>query len=144
MAELGLGQKPVIMPHYPHMMSEDIAVWTEYLQDPVAPIKQVWYDVHVGRGMEVTKNAGTLELSVASGVSRKRIDVVCQVGGGYWVVEVKPFGSYLAMGQVLNYARLFAAGYEVDGEIVPVIICAAVDPDILDDIEALGVAVIKV
>ena len=126
------------------MMAEDIEVWTKYLQDPIAPIKAVWYDVHVGTFVLPPPGASQIEKQVSFGVTSKRIDVVCHVGGGYWVVEVKPYASYLAMGQVLNYARLFAAGYEVDGLIIPVIVSNDVDPDILPDIDALGVGVIVV
>lgn len=134
----------MVMPSYPHMLAEDIGVWSAYLAAPIAPIKEVWYDVHVGKQMEVTKNAGAIEKSVAAGVSRKRIDAVCRVGGGFWVVEIKPFGSMLALGQVLSYTRLFIAEYRPAGEVWPVVVCNEVDADLIDEFEAAGVAVITV
>ena len=45
MAELGPSMKPMVMPHYPHMMAEDTEVWSKYLASPLVPIKEVWYDV---------------------------------------------------------------------------------------------------
>jgi len=139
---LGVGQKPVVMASYPHMMAEDTEVWTRYLKSWLVPIKEVWYDVHVGRGMEVSEEATEIEKRVAAGVSRKRIDVVARVGGGYWVIEVKPVASMVALGQVLGYTRLFEQEYRTEGEVWPVVVCDSVDEDLLDEYEALGVAVI--
>lgn len=124
------------------MLAEDIAVWSKYLADPVVPIKELWYDVHVGQGMLLPVGASNLDKRIAAGVSRKRIDVVCSVGGGFWVVEIKPFANMLALGQVLSYTRLFVAEYRVDGEVWPVIVCDSVDEDLLEEFDGYGVGVI--
>lgn len=134
--------KPIVMPHYPHMMAEDTEVWSKYLRDPLVPILEVWYDVHVGGAVEVAGEAEELLPRIAAGITRKRIDVVAAVGGGYWVVEIKPFGSMLALGQVLSYTRLFKQEFAPIGEVWPVIICDRVDEDLLDEFDAAGVAVI--
>ncbi|GAH71751.1 unnamed protein product, partial [marine sediment metagenome] len=57
MPALGVSQKPVVMPAYPHMLAEDTAVWTKYLQSPLVPIKELWYDVHVGIGIRLEPGA---------------------------------------------------------------------------------------
>lgn len=126
------------------MLSEDTGVWTAYLKDPIAPIKELWYDVHVGKAVEPVLVGDALGVRIASGISRKRIDVVCSVGGGYWVVEIKPFGSMLALGQVLSYTRLFVEEFRPAGEVWPVVVCYHVDPDLVDNFEAAEVAVIEV
>jgi len=132
------------MPSYPHMLTEDTEVWSKYLADPVHPIKEVWYDVHVGQGMLLPVGAPDIDKRIARGISRKRIDVVARVGGGLWVVEIKPFASMLALGQILSYTRLFIEEYRPDEEVRPVIVCDAIDGDLLDEFEALGVVVIEV
>ncbi|MBA7539099.1 hypothetical protein ES705_31377 [subsurface metagenome] len=142
MAELGPSMKPIVMPHYPHMMAEDIAVWSKYLRDPLVPILEVWYDVHVGGAIVLPEGAGAIEQQVALGVSRKRIDVVARVGGGFWVVEVKPLASMLALGQVLSYSRLFIQEFAPVGEVWPVIVCDAADEDLLPEFDAAGVAIV--
>ncbi|GAI84953.1 unnamed protein product [marine sediment metagenome] len=142
MAELGPSMKPIVMPHYPHMMAEDIVVWSKYLQDPLVPIREVWYDVHVGGAVPVAGGPETMESRIAAGITRKRIDVVCAVGGGFWVVEIKPFASMLALGQVLSYTRLFKQEFAPVGEVWPVIVCDRVDDDLLAEFDAAGVAVI--
>ncbi len=136
--------KPVVMPSYPHMLAQDIEVWSRYLADPVVPIKEVWYDVHVGKQVAGLLPGDELMQRIAAGVTRKRIDVICRIGGGYWVVEVKPFGSMLALGQVLFYSRRFTQEYRPDGEVIPVVVCENVDPDLIDDFEAAGVLVVSV
>ncbi len=134
--------KPMVMPHYPHMMAEDTEVWSKYLANPLVPIKEVWYDVHVGGAVRPVDEADLLSARIAAGISRKRIDVVAAVGGGYWVIEVKPFASMLALGQVLSYTRLFKMEFAPAGEVWPVIVCDAVDEDLLDEFDAAGVAVV--
>ena len=144
MSDLGVSMKPVVMPSYPHMLAEDIGVWTEYLKAWIVPIKELWYDVHVGQAVILPAGAGEMELKVSAGVSRKRIDVICKVGGGYWVVEVKPMGSMLALGQVLSYTRMFVAEYSPDGQVWGVVVCYHADPDLIDDFELAGVGLIEV
>lgn len=143
MVDLGSGQKPVVMTHYPHMLAEDIGVWSKYLRAPLVPISKLWYDIHVGGGIEVRLDATEVEKSVALGVGRKRIDVVCRVGGGYWVVEIKPFASMLAVGQALCYGHLFTKEYSPDGDVFPVVVCDSADSDLRDAYDDFGVAVIQ-
>ena len=142
MLTLGPGQKPIVMPHYPHLLAEDIDVWSKYLVKPIAPILRVWYDVRVGAPVKLGSDADETTHKIAAGITRKRIDVICRVGGGYWVVEIKPYASMLALGQVVSYHRLFVEEYRPDGETWPVIVCDAVDEDLLSEFDAMGVAVI--
>jgi hypothetical protein len=125
------------------MLSEDTEVWTRYLKDPISPISEVWYDIHVGGGIKVDNNADEITHKIANGVGRKRIDVVARVGGGYWVIELKPYGSMQAVGQIISYVRLFTKEYEVNGEIWPVIICNDFDTDLVDEFEEFGIIVVK-
>ena len=50
----------------------------------------------------------------------------------------------LALGQALTYTRLFIVDYAPPGEVWPVVVCYSVDPDLIDEFEAAGVAVIEV
>ncbi len=131
-----------MMVHYPHMLQEDVGVWSRYLADPVAPITEVWYDVRVGAGIGVPAGADEVTRKIARAVGQKRIDCVCRVGGGYWVVEIKPLGSMLALGQAISYARLFVAEYRPDGQVWPTIVCDQADDDLLSAYDDFGVLVI--
>lgn len=143
MVELGPGQKPIIRPHYPHMMREDTEVWTKFLQSGFVTIKEVWYDVRVGQSVLVEAKPGSIEARIAAGLTRKRIDAVAAVGGGLWVIEVKPYANMYAVGQIYTYARLFSLEYISPGKVIPVIVCDDYDVDLLEEFDELGVLVLK-
>jgi len=124
------------------MLSEDTEVWSKYLSAPIVPIKAVWYDVRVGKPVQLPGGASQMELQIAAGLTRKRIDVIAAVGSGFWVIEVKPFASMLALGQIISYRHLFVQEYTVDGDVWPVVVCDAADEDLVDEFEMLGVALI--
>ena len=142
MDELGPGQKALVRPHYPHMLYEDNHIWTKFLKTDAARIQELWYDVRVGQPVYLGETASEMELKIAGGLTRKRIDVICRVNGDYWVVEVKPWASMLAVGQVITYARLFALGYNVTARVIPVIVCDALDEDLIEQYDELGILVL--
>lgn len=142
MAELGPGQKPDVMPHYPHMMREDTDVWTRFLESEFVEFKRVWYDVHVGSPVVLGVGAADDLERISQGLTRKRIDVVGAVAGGLWVIEVKPKANMYAVGQIITYTRLFEKEYQAPGDVQSVIICDRYDEDLLDEFDELGVLVI--
>jgi len=125
------------------MMVEDTMVWTKFLESKFVEIKEVWYDVHVGQPVLLGLGATVMDKRIAAGLTRKRIDVVCSVAGGIWVVEIKPYASMYAVGQVLTYVRLFNKEYTSPGRTVPVIICDDYDEDLVDEFDEFGVLVLK-
>lgn len=142
MISIGVSQKPVVMPSYPHMMAEDAAVWSRYLASPLAKITEVWYDVHVGKPVELPGDASDMDRRIAFGVTRKRIDVVALVGDIYWVIEVKPRADMVAVGQAASYPRLFLREFALRRDVWGVIICDQVDEDIISICDELGIVVI--
>ncbi len=139
---LGPSQKPIVMPHYPHMLAEDNAVWTRFLRSGFTGLEKVWYDVRVGAAVTLPVTASVLEQKIARGLTRKRIDAICLVAGKFWVVEVKPYSNMTALGQALTYVRLFRRDYAFPGVAVPVIVCDAHDVDLEEEFIAQGVMVI--
>ncbi|GAH68473.1 unnamed protein product [marine sediment metagenome] len=124
------------------MMAEDVAVWSRYLANPLRAISEVWYDVHVGKPVDVGEDASDMDRRIAAGITRKRIDVVALVGDVFWVIEVKPRADMVAVGQAVSYPRLFLQEFELRRDVLGVIICDQVDEDIVSICEALGVVVI--
>lgn len=143
MVDLGPGRKAIVRPHYPHMMAEDTAVWTKFLASKFIEIREVWYDVRVGQPVLVEGLQDDRLDLIARGLTRKRIDVVARVGGGLWVIEVKPRATMYALGQVITYSRLFRQEYISPGSVVPVIVCDDHDADLLDEFDEFGVMVIQ-
>lgn len=130
------------MPHYPHMLSEDTAVWTKFLESKFIEIKEVWYDVRVGSPVELAPGADERDARIAAGLTRKRIDVVAAIGGGLWIIELKPYADMYAVGQIQTYTRLFTKEYAAPGQVVGVIICDGFDEDLVDEFDELGIMVI--
>jgi hypothetical protein len=139
MAALGPPDKPEIRRWYPHMLAEDAIVWTAWLLQNAHRLTGVWYDVHVGTAVQPPADLGPIALQVAAAVSRKRIDVVAKTPAELWVIELKPYGNYTALGQALVYSRLFALENPGSLPIVPMVICFEVDPDLPDDFTRYGV-----
>jgi hypothetical protein len=139
-SELGPGYEPLVMAWFPHMLPEDRVVWARFLTAGRVRPERIWYDVHVGVAVPVPSDLPEEIRRVSLAVTRKRIDLVCLVGGRYWVVEVKPYASFTALGQILGYARLLSAEYEVPGPVDPVVVCSAVDADLVDDFQRFGVS----
>lgn len=142
MSVLGKSQSPVVMSHYPHFGDADTDVWSRYLEDPIVPIKEVWYDVHVGNPVNLPDLSDEMDKRIALGLTRKRIDVVAKVAGGYWVIEVKPVADQQALGQIVNYTRLFRREFNVPGEVFPIIVADHVDENVKGSFEDLGILVI--
>ena len=133
---------PVVMTSYPHFGDADTDVWSRYLADPVVPIKEVWYDVHVGKPVELRRSSDEMDRRIANGVTRKRIDVVARIGNGFWIIEVKPIADQQALGQIINYTRLFVREFNMPGEVFPVIVADEVDENVMLSFEQLGILVI--
>lgn len=140
--ELGPGRVPLLRPHYPHLLAEDNAVWSKFIDQNIGRLQEVWYDVRVGQPVKLHEDASDMEKKIAAGLTRKRIDVVALSGGDYWVIEIKPYASMLALGQVMTYARLFALQYEVTGRVIPVIVCDTIDADLIEEFMEMGVMVL--
>jgi len=138
-AGLGLPMKPVVMPSYPHLLQEDTVVWSRWLAKNAHRVQGCWYDVRVGVPVSVPTGLHVSIDAVALGVTRKRIDVVCQTAGGIWVVEVKPYGNFTSLGQALVYARMFSVEYNAGLPVVSMVVCAEIDPDLVDDFRDHGV-----
>ncbi|GAI77685.1 unnamed protein product, partial [marine sediment metagenome] len=110
---LGPGLSPKVLKRYEHMMREDYATWTTFLQSREMFLDEVWYDVHVGQAMAVPEGSPVYMEAHAAAVSRKRIDVVGRTAKEFWIIEVKPYANMQAIGQVLIYEDLFCREFEL-------------------------------
>lgn len=129
---------------YPHMMPEDTAIWTTFIEGGKFLPDVVWYDVKVGQSIPIAKGEPPWMKKYVDFSTRKRIDVVGRVGLDYWIIECKPSAGHAALGQVIHYARAFMREYDHQGEIIPVIVTDAMDPDLKIDFQEIGIVVIEV
>jgi len=139
---LGPGEEPVVKARYPHMLREDQVVWAAFIEKNELVFDEVWYDVHVGRQMDVPEGSPEWMAAVAAGVSRKRIDVVARLGDVTFIIEVKPIANTTAVGQAATYMNLFVKEFRITGPVSAMVISATVDVDVLDTLREMGVQVI--
>lgn len=142
MSRLGDGQRVVVRPHYDHMSEADSGVWSRFLGSGDFELTEVWYDVHVGKPIDLPEGMAGAKAARIASIGQKRIDAVCRVDGVLWVVEVKPYANYVALGQVLTYLRLFRRDYVSEGEAIGIVVCDTYDPDLEGEFAADGISVI--
>lgn len=139
---LGPGEKPEVRAKYVHLWQKDYATWTAFLQSKAMNLEEVWYDVHVGRPMDVPKGSPEYMQDVVDGVSRKRIDVVGRVGAGLFIIEIKPEANMKAIGQVVTYTNLFIQEFTITGPVQAMIVATTCDADILETAQRQNVKII--
>lgn len=144
MVRLNDGSVPEVRMKYPHMMPEDTAIWTAFLEGGKYIPDKVWYDVKIGQAIKLPPSEPEWLRRYASYSSRKRIDVVARVGLDYWIIECKPSAGHAALGQVIHYARAFMREYDHIGEVIPVILTDVMDPDLKIDFQEIGIVVLEV
>ena len=138
---LGPGSVPVIRKSYPHMLKEDTAVWTRFLQNQPNAFEFVWYDVHVGKSIDMSRRSPEWLQTMADHISRKRIDVIASKGVNIFIIEIKPVLDMTALGQALCYTKFFKEEFIVDGPVFPLIICDVDGPDVPNAADDFGVEI---
>lgn len=134
---------PGRQPWYPELGPADSTILTWHWEHGLTA-DRAWYGVRVGEEAEAlySQEAGWVERYVRANY-RKRVDLVLLVGRDLWCVEVKPFASYVALGQVLVYAELLRAAIGAAGAVVPVVCTDRLDRDVRGVVDRLGVRVIE-
>lgn len=117
---------------YPHMGKEDIAVWERYIASYPNEFDSVAYDVKVGVGHPPRPDMPDEYKKMQLDLSKKRIDVVGINRRGHAIIEVKPYASLSAVGQVQVYAQLYQREMRPRGRLRKLIICKQYDADIID------------
>lgn len=118
----------------------DRAIWQEaIIRGLIQPIR-VWCNQHVG----VTSRTPGPEdapwlASWINAAYRKRPDMLLVDNAGNWVVEIKPWASYVALGQALVYTDAARRMAGSDNSWNPMILTDYADPDLRPCAERLGV-----
>lgn len=135
---------PTARAAYPHMARRDAEVWTRFLALYGDRFLAVAYDVALG-GVDVD----------APGLSEQdrlgwryntalKIDAVGQRPEAYWVIEVRPWATVSALGAAVAYSLVARRDRVFDAQLVPVIVCNAIQTDVRWAAVQLGVEVVEV
>lgn len=125
-------------------MPEDHLIWLRFIENGEFLPEEVWYDVRVGRAVDVKDGQPAWMYKFAEYATRKRIDIVWRAGRDLWVVEAKPGAGLVALGQALYYSWAFEREYEHYGEVIPAVITDVVDEDVGPVFDLAGVVVFEV
>jgi len=123
------------------MLPADWSTWTQFLESGLMRIDELWYDVHVGRPIDLPDDSPDFLIKVAMGVSRKRIDVVARCRDVIHIVEVKPHANMESVGQIITYRNLFMAEFDIWQKIIGTVVAKTADADILDTALKQGVVI---
>jgi len=129
------------MAKYRHMLPRDIDTWNKFIQSGRMAFDEIWYDVHVGKPMDVPAGSPEYLFKIAQGVSRKRIDAIARFGYIYYIIEVKPHANMEAIGQLVTYRRLFQSEYSQYQPLRALIVCDTLDFDIMITAREQGIEI---
>ena len=129
---------------YPHMMSEDVIIWRRFIGNGKWLPDEVWYDVRVGKAVEVESGQPEWMTRFAEYATRKRIDVIGRKGVDWFVIECKPHAGVVALGQAVYYAWAFETEYRPRGRVIATVITDVVDEDVRSVFDAAGIVVFDV
>lgn len=114
---------------FPHLMPADIVLWKKFLIQHKGEFTVYAYDIHVGAGAPIPPDTPPEYVKSVEASTKKRIDVVAHKPGEVWIIEVKPYASLSAIGQILCYAALYEHDFKPTEKIVKCVVTDVVYPD---------------
>jgi len=129
---------------YPHMFPLDQEVWEHFRAKFGGMYLGFQYDITCGM---VSEKFGPLPPNYAKDaeiLSKLRIDVVGESPENIDIIEVKPRGNMAAIGQLLTYKNHYIKEYQPTKPVRMVLVCAYIDPNIVELAENHGIVYIVV
>ncbi len=117
------------MRKYPHLLGEDIPVWSRFIELYPDRFNTVDYDIHVGSGIETPPDTDERMSEQWRYLTSKRIDVIGWKNGLPTIVEIKHRVGLDTLGQILGYRFLYLKEHPEITGIPLLIICATIGPD---------------
>ncbi len=114
---------------YPHLLGEDIPIWSRFIVLHPDKFHTVDYDVHVGIGSNVSPEDETKITDQWQNLTRKRIDVIAWKNQQPTIIEVKKRVTLATLGQVLGYRYLFRKENPDIQSPALLIVCESISPD---------------
>jgi hypothetical protein len=117
--------------HPPHLLFPDIPVWYRWLAKYGQFITNLYYDCLVGGPwLPEGSTPDKFELQYAYNTS-KRIDAIAETDTEVWLIEIATAPGLRAVGQLMTYWALWLEDPKINKPEKLVLVCAAVDTDLL-------------
>lgn len=124
---------------YPHLIGEDSAVWTRFIQKFPNKYLTVSYDVKVGSGANTDPIPEESLKEYWSTLTKKRIDVIAWDNNFVTIIEVKKRASLFTLGQILGYRFLYLREYPELHMVKTLIVCELISQDDIDVLSHYGI-----
>lgn len=129
---------------FPHLLPKEVLIWNKFLDVHENEYASFDYDVHVGLGAELPETISPMIRKIASGLTRKRIDVVGYKYNSITIFEIKPDAGLSAMGQCLAYYYLYRKEFKPKRKVLMRIVSSSMSRDTKDTAAAYGISWIYV
>jgi hypothetical protein len=126
---------------YPGMRPREGQVFRLWLQQHEAEYDSFTYNVRVGPGRPLQGDYDDATKRNALLASQRRIDAIGWLAGVATLIEVKDFAIEIAIGQLLEYARLWQTQFPAEQNPRLLIVCSNHAPGFLERAAAAGVQV---
>lgn len=100
-----------------HMSPEDRQIWERWWPTIRHQIKDLYFDVRVGKGKEAPLGEPENFRKMWTDLTQKRIDVVLTRPGEVWLVEIRFAASPNAIGRLLTYHMLWQDDPALPGKV---------------------------
>ena len=114
---------------YPHLLGEDIPIWSRFIDRHPDKYHTVDYDIHVGIGFDFETDEDDKFTDQWKNLNKKRIDVIGWKDQHPTIIEVKKRVVLATLGQVLGYRILFKKERPDIPSPALLIVCESIGPD---------------
>ena len=118
------------MPLHGQLGKHERAIWHTFLAQHPWPLTNVRYNCYLGKGHGPRDGTQPRWRKVAVRLSRKRADVIANLGDTTIIFEIKHWGDATALGQLLTYRQLYLEEYEPVKPLRLVVVCKYVEPEL--------------
>lgn len=123
----------------------DRLIWIAAVDDGIIKPSRVWWNQTCGTPPDwVAEILDPRKRAWVTDNYCKRPDVMAEIGETLFAVEIKPFASYVALGQAVMYATLATLRTDPHRYVRPLIVTDEADPDILPVLERVPMGMIRV
>lgn len=126
---------------YKHLLPREIEIWERFLAQYIGLFERFDYDVHLGPGADSPEDTPDWMVRQMQAVSRDRVDVVGHTRDSIWIIEIKPRGGKSAIGQLIQYERLYLEELQPSQPVFKVLVCERLAPGIRESCQAQGISI---
>lgn len=115
---------------YPHLLPEDIIVWSRFLSKFPDRFHSIEYDVRVGKGRPAALEYPDNIRKMVHDLSMRRIDAIGHSPRLITVIEITRAAGLKAVGQCITYPILYRQTFAPTKPIHTLLVCEELLPDI--------------